>query len=232
MTTTTFQGQQVFTLEPQGEPKGTLVWFHGGGWRIPLGEDTLDWGQALVEATGCRVILPDYPVAPETIYPELNGWCCAFWRSVWQSTEGPLFLGGDSAGAHLALCSLPAGFPEKLVMVYAVTTLLPTRDVGSWKAYQRDWTLSPKLMDYFYDAYCPDRAARFGASPLEQLERIPPCLMITAGNDILADQQHDFALRFGAQQSVYAGAHHIFLSRPEGAAFRERALKEIAAFLI
>ncbi len=227
---TRFDGQRVVVFSPSA-PRGTLVWFHGGGWMIELGEDALRWGQDLAEATGFSVMMPDYPLARQHAYPVSNAWCSAFWRHCARTAQGPLVLGGDSAGAHLALCSLPAAMPDKALFVYAVTTLLPTRDVGSWAAYKKGWPLSPRLMDYFYDAYCPDRALRYGASPLEQLERIPPTLLLTASDDILADQQTEFARRFGARQEIYEGACHIFLSRPEGAPFRERALRDAAAWL-
>ena len=220
-----FQGRRVVAFEPPA-PVGTLAWFHGGGWAIALGEDALAWGRDLAAATGLRVLLPDYPTDP---YPAPNGWCADFWRRASLEAEGPCFLGGDSAGAHLALCALPAApLPARAAFVYAVTTLLPTRDAGSWRAWQRDWPLSPRLMDWFLDRYCPDAETRLAASPLFQLDRLPPTLLLTAQEDILADQQAELARRFGAEQRVYPGARHIFLSRPEGAPFRARALEDLA----
>lgn len=229
-TETLFNGCRVVRLAPLN-PKGMMVWFHGGGWMIELGEDALQWGRDLAARTGLTVLMPDYPLAREFAYPKSNAWCVEFWRHCLQAESGPVYLGGDSAGAHLALCSLPAGMPEKALFIYAVTTLLPIRDSGSWAAFKKGWPLSPRLMDYFYDAYCPDKEARYGASPLEQLSLIPPTLLITAADDILADQQTEFTRRFNAQQLIYEGAGHIFLSRAEGAAFRARALEDAAAFL-
>ena len=217
---TLFNGCRVVRLAPLN-PKGTMVWFHGGGWMIELGEDALQWGRDLAARIGLTVLMPDYPLAREFAYPKSNAWCVEFWRHCLQAEPG----------AHLALCSLPAGMPEKALFIYAVTTLLPIRDSGSWAAFKKGWPLSPRLMDYFYDAYCPDKEARYGASPLEQLSLIPPTLLITAADDILADQQTEFARRFNAQQLIYEGAGHIFLSRAEGAAFRARALEDAAAFL-
>ena len=227
-----FQGCRVVRLRSEVPPRGTLVWFHGGGWMIELGEDALTWGRDVAERCALEVLMPDYPLAREHPYPASNAWCTAFWRHCLHALPGPLYLGGDSAGAHLALCALPAGRPAKAAFVYPVTTLLPVRDAGSWKAYHKPWPLSPRLMDYFYDAYCPNLAERYGASPLEQLEAIPPTLLITATDDILADQQTDFARRFGARQLLYHGAHHIFLSRPDGAPFRQRALDDLAEWLV
>lgn len=223
----TFQGRRVVTLTPDA-PRGAIVWFHGGGWAIELGEDAIAWGRDLAAATGRTVLLPDYPLDP---YPAPNAWCTDFWRHCAHTLPGPLVLAGDSAGAHLALCALPAARPDRALFVYAVTTLLPTRDFGSWRAYEKGWALSPRLMDYFIDRYCPDPAARYGASPLEQLSGLPPTLLITAQDDILADQQTDLARRFGAEQRVYPGARHIFLSRPDGTPFRARALLDIPAWL-
>ncbi len=229
-TESSFDRCRVVTFTPDIS-LGTIVWFHGGGWMIELGEDAEKWGHDLA-ATTCRtVIMPDYPLAREHAYPKSNAWCSSFWRHCWNTTTNPIILGGDSAGAHLALCSLPAAMPTKAIFIYAVTTLLPVRDMGSWKAYQKRWPLSPRLMDYFYDAYCPDTTLRYGASPLEQLEAIPPTLLITATDDILADQQTDFARRFGAQQLRYEGAKHIFLSRDDGIEYRARALKDIYDFI-
>ncbi len=226
---TTFQDCRIVTFTPD-QPRGTLVWFHGGGWMIELGDDALAWGRDLAKATQLRVIMPDYPLAREFAYPRSNAWCCDFWRHCAAQAQGPLYLGGDSAGAHLALCMLPVAMPHKALFIYAVTTLLPTRDYGSWAAYRKPWPLSPRLMDYFYDAYCPDHTLRYGASPLEQLERVPPTLLITATDDILADQQDEFARRFGVKQLRYEGAHHIFLSRADGAEFRARALADATAW--
>jgi acetyl esterase len=225
-----FNGCRVVRLTPE-TPKGTMVWFHGGGWMIELGEDALQWGRDLAARTQLTVLMPDYPLAREHAYPESNAWCVEFWRHCLRTETGPVYLGGDSAGAHLALCSLPGGQPEKALFIYAVTTLLPIRDSGSWAAFKKGWPLSPRLMDYFYDAYCPNVEMRYAASPLEQLEIVPQTLLITAANDILADQQTEFARRFGAKQIVYEGAGHIFLSRAEGAAYRAKALEDTAAFL-
>ncbi len=229
-TESTVDNCRVVTFTPE-HALGTIVWFHGGGWMIELGEDAEQWGHDLAQATAHAVIMPDYPLAREHAYPDSNAWCSTFWRKCWDEATGPIILGGDSAGAHLALCSLPAAMPQKAIFIYAVTTLLPIRESGSWKAYQKGWPLSPRLMDYFYDAYCPDKTLRYGASPLEQLDAIPPTLMITATEDILADQQNDFARRFGAKQLHYAGAKHIFLSREEGKAYRAQTLTDICAFL-
>ncbi|MBO7182174.1 MAG: alpha/beta hydrolase fold domain-containing protein, partial [Kiritimatiellae bacterium] len=107
-TETTFNDCRVVRLTPTA-PCGTMVWFHGGGWMIELGEDALQWGRDLAEHTGLTVLMPDYPLARAFAYPKSNAWCLSFWQHALQTEAGPIYLGGDSAGAHLALCTLPAG---------------------------------------------------------------------------------------------------------------------------
>lgn len=227
-----FENCRVVAASPEN-PRGVLVWFHGGGWTVPLGEDSIAWGRELAAATDLAVSMPDYPLARKFSCDEIDAWSRAYWKNIYENCAGtgtPLFLGGDSAGAQIALSVLPAGTPEKAAFVYAVTTLVPERERGSWTAYEKSWTLSPRLMEYFYKAYCPDTEKRRAHSPLEVLSEIPPTLLVTAADDVLADQQTAFAKKFSAEQVVYEGAKHVFLSRPDGAEFRSRALRDIAAF--
>lgn len=227
-----FENCRVVAASPEN-PRGVLVWFHGGGWAVPLGSDSVAWGRDLAAATGLEVRMPDYPTAKKASCEVINAWCRNYWKSLCESCKSagtPVFLGGDSAGAHLALLSLPAGTPEKAAFIYAVTTLLPERERGSWAAYEKSWTLSPRLMDFFCKAYCPDTESRRELSPLEVLEEIPPTLLIAAEDDILADQQTAFAKKFNAEQIVYHSAKHIFLSRADGAEFRSRALRDLAEY--
>lgn len=232
VTESVFENFRIVEALPEN-PRGVLIWFHGGGWTVPLGADSVSWGADLAAATALTVRMPDYPLAKKSSCDEIDAWCRNYWKHVCRSCEHagtPIFLGGDSAGAQLALSVLPAGMPEKAAFVYAVTTLLPERERGSWAAYEKSWTLSPRLMDYFFKAYCPDSEKRREHSPLEILSEIPPCLLVTAEDDVLADQQTAFAQKFGAEQVIYPGAKHVFLSRPDGADFRSRALYDIANF--
>lgn len=225
-----FGGFRCLILTPENS-RGKLVWFHGGGWMVALGDEALRWGADLAEATGLEVHLPDYPLARKCVFPESTAWCAAYWQHVRENADCPVYLGGDSAGAQMALCASRERLPEKAAFVYAVTTLLPDRGSPSWTAYQKRWHLSPRLMDYFIKAHCPNAELLQVASPLESLERIPEkTLLITAKDDILADQQTAFAQRFGATQIVYDGAEHVFLSRADGAEFRSRALRDLAVF--
>lgn len=226
-----FNGCRVVTFAPQNK-RGVLVWFHGGGWIVELGKDALAWGQALAEATGLEVRMPDYPLAHGNVRSrEINAWCRTYWEAAWSRENGDLYLGGDSAGAQLAMLAMGEKLPKKAAFVYAVTTFSPDREHGSWSAYRKDWALSPRLMEYFFKAYCPEESEREDNSPLSRLTAMPPTLLVTAGEDILADQQTALAKRFDLEQKVYTEAKHVFLSRPDGAEYRAQALADISNFL-
>src|SRR5688572_23892015 len=51
------------------DPKGALVWFHGGGWCVGDLEG-FDWvARGLANASGTTVVSVDYRLAPEHPYP-------------------------------------------------------------------------------------------------------------------------------------------------------------------
>ncbi|HTQ93081.1 MAG TPA: alpha/beta hydrolase fold domain-containing protein, partial [Streptosporangiaceae bacterium] len=83
--------------EPALQP--TVVHFHGGGYCIGSARTIRAWAAHLSAQTGCRVVLPEYRLAPEHPYPA--GLQDA--RAVVAALEGPVVLSGDSAGGGLAL---------------------------------------------------------------------------------------------------------------------------------
>lgn len=78
---------------------GTIVYFHGGGYAFgsPLTHARI--GRGLAERAGMRVVLPNYPLAPEHLWPaQLDAAMAAV-----MGIADPVVLAGDSAGGHLAL---------------------------------------------------------------------------------------------------------------------------------
>ncbi len=70
----------VRVLTPPGEPRGVLVYYHGGGWVIGGLDDFDKLGKLLAGQTGCTVLLADYRLAPGTASPSrwtTRGPCCA-----------------------------------------------------------------------------------------------------------------------------------------------------------
>ncbi|HWI72884.1 MAG TPA: alpha/beta hydrolase, partial [Baekduia sp.] len=96
---------------PQHAP-GTdalLVWLHGGGWYV--GDiPTFDRvARTLANASGAKVLLPEYRLAPEHRWPvqtddarAVVAWARAAGAEQLDVDPGRVVLGGDSAGGQLA----------------------------------------------------------------------------------------------------------------------------------
>ncbi len=229
----TFEGSSV---------TAAMLYIHGGGWCLGGIEDSATFCQALAEACHTRIYVLNYRLAPNHPYPAANEDCLAAWESmVAREADRPCFMAGDSSGGHLALVTAMACAkkalpqPRALALIYPVTTLMPDTTTPSWVGYQKRWPLSPRLMLHFIKAYLGDVPADscLDNSPLETAdETLPPTLIVSAGCDILLDQQTQLAARLPqVKQLILPEAHHIFVSRPEGELYIPQAIAAIASLL-
>jgi acetyl esterase len=93
---------------------------------------------------------------------------------------------------------------------------------GSYQTFANGLWLTKPAMSWFWDAYLPDVVARkdVHVSPLnatsEQLQGLPPALVITAENDVLRDEGEAYARKLTAAgvtvtATRYNGAIHDFV---------------------
>ena len=97
-------GGQVNSLiiEPVKSTAGTILFFHGGGWSLGSALCYAPVGRALAAEAGMRVVIPDFPQAPENPFPAAFEALVAVTAWARQKFDGPLFIAGDSAGGTLA----------------------------------------------------------------------------------------------------------------------------------
>ena len=94
--------RQAFDLFlPEGEPKGLVVVIHGGYWMRFGREDFSQLAQGAV-ARGYAACVPSYTLAPEVRIADITAEMTAAVEHAAVLVEGPIFLTGHSAGAHLA----------------------------------------------------------------------------------------------------------------------------------
>ena len=79
---------------------GTMLYFHGGGYRLGAPEPWAAFADSLRDATGCTIIVPDYRLAPEHPFPAALHDAVGIYAEL--SGVEPLIVAGDSAGAGLA----------------------------------------------------------------------------------------------------------------------------------
>jgi acetyl esterase len=184
----------------------TVLWIHGGGWVI-CDLDTHDAVcRLLALSSGCRVVAVNYRRAPEHPFPAPLEDCWDALRAVAaENPDAPLIVAGDSAGGNMsAACALRArdrGGPELALQVLVCPvvdhdmTTLSYRERGSGP----DLFLTAKDMEWFWNCYVPDPAARSvnDASPLRaaSLAKLPPAIVITAEYDPLRDEGIAYAER-------------------------------------
>lgn len=234
-------------VRPRGVPGPlpVVLYVHGGGW-VMGDKETHD---RLVReiATGAHATVvfveylraPDapYPVAIEQVYAAAR-WVAANGASI-KVDPARLALVGDSVGgtmvAAVTLLAKERGGPRIAfqVLFYPVTDA--RFDTPSYVQFAEGPWLTRQAMEWFWNNYAPDVAVRSEptASPLrasvEQLQGLPPALVITAEADVLRDEGEAYAhklLDAGVPVTAtrYLGAIHDFvLLTPIAASLPTRA---------
>ena len=198
---------------------GTILWVHGGGWVICDLETHDAVCRLLAASSGCRVIAVDYRRAPEHPFPAPLEDCWNALRAVAAETgDAPLIIAGDSAGGNMsAVCALRArdvGGPELALQVLVCPVV--DRDMTNASYRERgsgpDLFITAKDMEWFWNYYIPDPAARSvpDASPLraDDLSNLPPAIVITAEYDPLRDEGIAYAQRLEAAGVQVTHRHH------------------------
>lgn len=87
-------------FQPEGTPKGTVIFVHGGYWRM---FDKSSWSHLSAGplAHGWSVAMPSYPLAPAAQISQITRAIIRAVVHVAQTTTGPIALIGHSAGGHL-----------------------------------------------------------------------------------------------------------------------------------
>ncbi|PKH40605.1 Acetyl esterase/lipase [Nocardioides alpinus] len=170
----------------------TLYYVHGGAFMAPIDAVHVRYAARLAEAIGARVVLPDYPLAPEHTWADSHDALVAD-AARWAGEEGGIVLAGDSAGGGLALAMALSmrdrGLaPASHLVLHApwvdLTTSTPeTREVDAIDP----WLFYSKLQAYaLWWAGSTDDLGRPEVSPaLADLAGLPKALMLYGTRDLL-----------------------------------------------
>jgi len=186
-------GFPAYTLTRRGTTPGrTVLYVHGGGFVAPMDPFHVRYVARLAESLRARIVLPDYPLAPEHTWRDpfeamthLAGRCAA--------ESGGMVLGGDSAGGGYALAIAQAmrnrgsAQPTHLLLhapwVDLTTSTPETAEVSAGDP----WLFLRKLHAYAeWWAGSDDDLGRPEVSPaLGDLSGLPPTLMFCGTRDTL-----------------------------------------------
>lgn len=181
----------------------TVVYLHGGGFRMGSPEAYLAWAAQLAAGASARVVVPHYRLAPEHPFPSGLIDCLAVYRHVASTTEGPLVVAGDSAGAGLAASVVAIARAEGVRAPAGLLLLSPWLDLRCESGAHQ--TSSDPYFTYqtaiaAADDYLQGAAATHPlASPLlGDLTGFPPTLVHVGTGETLTDDALALASGLGA----------------------------------
>ena len=207
--------------------EGVLLHIHGGGFVLlrPAHSD----GILMQLARSCRVavVSVDYRLAPEHPYPAAADDCeaVAQWLVENAAAEfgtGRILVGGESAGANLAVVTLVRMRDRHGFDGFAGANLVyGCYDCGMTPSQRRGTAAHPvmrtALLKWFYDHYVPPAQRRDpDVSPLyAELARLPPALFTVGTLDPLIDDTLFMYARWRAagnraELALYPGGLHGF----------------------
>jgi acetyl esterase len=234
-----------------GSDKPALIYLHGGGWTV----FSIDTHDRLMREYAARadvvVIGVDYALSPEVKFPtaQLQIAHVVRWarehRAELRIEADRVALGGDSAGANLAITTAlrlrDEGEPSAvgaLLLNYGAFDTHCAPDALQRYGYD-GYMLGADEMVHFWNNYLrsPADASNPLACPVHaDLRGLPPVLMVIPECDILTEQNWRLADKLKAAgvavtTSFYKGASHSFLEAMSIAVITNRALDDSAAWL-
>jgi acetyl esterase len=204
-------------LVPHGEPRGTIVFFHGGGWVAGSPDEIEALGRVLAERTTCTVLLAAYRLAPEHPFPAAVEDALAAVRWAADRAAGrPLIVAGDSAGANLAAVAA-LELPDVALQVLIEPVTDADTATASYLDPENQVIVTRELMEWFFGHYAPAERDDPRLAPLRaaSLEGAPPAVILTAEHDVLRDEGEAYAERLRAagvevSHRRFAGQMHGF----------------------
>ncbi len=220
------------------------VHFHSGGYLMGSAHGYRSFGGYLAGATGGRVLLVDYRLAPENPFPSAVEDALAVYK--WLLGEGvdrrKILLCGDSAGGGLTLVTLQAIRDEGLPLPAGGVSISPFADFshsGESRISNADSDplVSLELLKPMGDTYCGDKDPKHPRiSPLfGDWSGLPPLLIFAGEIEILRDDGKlcaAAAVRAGVDATYVEGEGmaHIWTIYADRLPEARAALDQIGAF--
>ncbi|MGA9648960.1 alpha/beta hydrolase [Pedobacter sp.] len=181
-----------------------FIFIHGGGWVLGDYPTHRRMVRDLVLGSGAAGVFVNYTPTPDAVYPQAINEIYA--ATKWVAENGAeigvdgerLAVVGNSVGGNMTAVTCLKAKENNGPEIKTAVMLWPIVDCDfttkSYKKFGQDRFLTTSLMSWMYDMYIADEEKRktIYASPLratkQQLEGMPPTLIMVAENDVLRDE--------------------------------------------
>jgi monoterpene epsilon-lactone hydrolase len=220
-----------------------VLYLHGGAYVAGSHVTHRGIASALARVAGADVVLPEYRLAPEHLFPAPveDALATYRWLLATGTDPGRLVLAGDSAGGGLAVATAVAVRDEGLPRAAGILGLSPWVDLtASGPSIEANDELDPwidgRLVRIGGAAYAPRRTDDPLASPLfADHTDLPPMLVHVGTHEVLLDDarrivQSARAAGVPAELGEFEGMWHVFqaiLGLPE----TTRSLREAGGWI-
>jgi acetyl esterase len=193
---------RVYAPQHAPEADAAIVWLHGGGWYVGDIATFDRVARSLANASGCKVLLVEYRLAPEHCWPTQVHDADAAVRWA-RSAQGAaqlgidparVVLGGDSAGGQLAVVAARHargdGLPAPRALLLAYPALDPTLRSASYDAFADGPMLTRADMERCWDRYLDGAGAGDADAAVlvaDDHAGLPPAWIAVAGQDPVRD---------------------------------------------
>ena len=218
---------------------------HGGAYAMGSPRSHRGLGAALSRTARAPVLLPEYRLAPEHVFPAAFEDVLSAWRWLTETHAVPahrIAVSGDSAGGGLGLALMVHLRDEGLPLPGCYVGMSPWTDLAGTGPSMQDldgvdpW-LSAGLVEPAARAYAGELALDDPrVSPLyADLAGLPPMLVHVGSDEILRDDARRLVERariagVDASLGEFPGLWHVFHAFP-GFPESRQALREIGAFM-
>jgi acetyl esterase len=221
-------------VKPQGAAGKlpVILYVHGGGWVLGNAGTHDRLVRELAVGANAAVAFLEYPNSPEARYPVAieQGYATAQWIINEGASKGldgsRLAVAGDSVGGNMTAALTLMAKERGDVRFVQAQMYYPVTDAAMDTPSHQEFADGPFLtragMTWFWDAYIADPEERnvITASPnqatIEQLQGLPPTLLLVDEADILRDEGEAYAAKLrlaGVPITTlrYDGIHHDFM---------------------
>ena len=211
---------------------GVLLFIHGGVWIVGNFQNHQRLLRDLVVGSGQIGVFVEYTPLPAAKFPTQleESYVALKWVAEHASEFGAdgnrIAIAGNSVGGNMAaaltLMVKDRQGPRIAYQVLLIPATDASVDTDSYHEFGTGRFLAREFMKYGWDLYAPDKKTRNDpyVSPLrashEELEGLPPALVITAGNDPLRDEGEAYARKLmdagvAVTATRYDGMIHDFV---------------------